>query len=145
MLFDHAGQFARPTTILYVADPGQGQNNMQVREHDGVQTRGGGLSKKVFVFAQLNGKGLDRRSGFLKDELPVDLSPGQEHGVDNIGFGHVVEEFAEVIVVVAKVMLACRSLEMGSLEPQGIKLRVFSMSRKYLAYMCAEGIYQRWL
>lgn len=106
---------------------------MQVREHDGVQTRGSGLSKKVFVFAQLNGKGLNRCGGFLKDELPVDLRPGQEHGVDNIGFGHVVEEFAEVIVVVAKVVLACRSLEVRSLEPQGIKLGVFSMNTKNLA------------
>lgn len=135
MLSDHAGQFARSTTILCVADPGQGQNDMQVREHDSVQTRGSGLSEKVFIFAQLNGKSLDRCSGFLKDELPIDLSPGQEHGVDNVGFGHVVEEFAEVIVVVAKVVLACRSLEVRSLEPQGIKLGVFGMNRKVFSIM----------
>lgn len=103
---------------------------MQVREHNGIQTGGSGLSKIIFVFTQLNGKGLNRRSGFFKDEFPIDLSPGQEHGVDNIGFGHVVEEFAEVVLVVAKVMLTCCSLEVRSLKPQGIKLSVFKMNTK---------------
>jgi hypothetical protein len=42
--------------------------------------------------------------------------------VDDIGFGDVVEQFAQVVVVVAKVVLACCAVEVRGFKPQGINL-----------------------